>query len=72
MPTEASSDYDDTPQGNAARWQYEFNAARERIRPWQERAQKVVDRYLDKSKGQTTNRKARRRLNLFTRNTQTL
>lgn len=72
MPTEDTSSYADTPEGNAARWQFEFNSARTTIRRWHERAHKVVDRYLDKAKGDSAQRKSRRRLNLFTRNTQTL
>lgn len=72
MPTEKATQYANDPKGNAQRWQFEFNAARERIKLWHEKAEKVVNRYLDRQKGKTTNRRGRRRLNLFTSNIQTL
>lgn len=64
--------YPDDSKGNAARWTFEFNAARERIKPWHVKAEKVVARYLDKQKSKGVERRGQRRLNLFTSNTKLL
>jgi hypothetical protein len=62
--------FPDTPAGWAQRWQLELSAARDVVRPWQEQASKIVDRYLDQRDGQQ--RKGGKRVNLFTANVQTV
>lgn len=66
------SEYDDTPQGWAQRWEMEFEAARKELKPWHEKGEKVVKRYLDKGASGRNQRNKERRLNLFTSNTQML
>jgi hypothetical protein len=67
---ESESQFDDTPEGMAAKWTIEMKAAEENQKSWTEAGDKVVKRFLDyrsdlRSDGDT-------RVNLFTSNVQTL
>jgi hypothetical protein len=64
-------DYPETPAGYAARWTKEFAAAKEHVRPWWERGDKIVARFVDDRKADRSTA-GDTRLNLFTANTQTL
>src|SRR3954469_25779568 len=68
MPESPLTDLPETPAGWATLWTAEFSAAKQSLKDWHERAEKIVDRYLDDRKGSTK----QSRLNLFTANTQTL
>jgi len=67
---ESEQQFDDTPEGLAARWNAEMKAAQENQKVWIESGDRVVKRFLDNRSdlrfdGQT-------RVNLFTSNVQTL
>jgi hypothetical protein len=57
-----------TPEGEAERWTLEFAHAREKLRSWHERGEKILDRYLDERVAADTGTS---RLNLFTANVDT-
>jgi hypothetical protein len=62
-------DLPESPVGWAKRWESEFAAAEKNVEKWQERAEKIIKRYLD-DRSDTTGRETR--LNLFTANQQTV
>jgi hypothetical protein len=64
-------DYPETPAGYAARWTKEFAAAKAHVKPWWERGDKIVARFVDDRKADRSTA-GDTRLNLFTANTQTL
>lgn len=57
-----------TPFGQAERWALEFSAARERLKKWHTRGEKILDRYLDERASSEADDS---RLNLFTANVET-
>src|ERR1700693_1161960 len=63
-------DLPETPAGWAQRWTIEIGAARKESKAWWERAEKIIERYLDNRKAMASNDETR--LNLFTANTQTM
>src|SRR5216684_1456301 len=71
MPDHAElQDYPETPEGWASRWAVEIQAARKHVERWHERAEKIVQRYVDDRTGSANTKESR--LNLFTANTQTM
>jgi hypothetical protein len=54
--------------GQAERWALEFNAAKEKLKPWHTQAEKILDRYLDERAASDAGES---RLNLFTANIET-
>lgn len=69
MATEETDDqFQDTPEGWARRWAFEFDAAKKAHKGWQEDGKKVVARYLDERESAAN---GETRLNLFTANVQT-
>lgn len=69
MATELDpKDYEETPEGQAQRWQAELAAAKERLKDWHKQADECVARYLDEREGEDT---AEKRLNLYTSGIQT-
>jgi hypothetical protein len=66
---ESADQFKDTPQGYAERWQAEMAAADKESEKWHKEGQRLVDRFLDKRKGQQTNAV---RLNLFNSNVTTM
>jgi hypothetical protein len=63
-------EYPEDPQGWASRWAVEIQAARKHVERWWERAEKIVQRYVDDRTGSANTKESR--LNLFTANTQTM
>jgi hypothetical protein len=57
-----------TPAGQQQRWQFEFHAARGRLKKWHKQGEQILDRYLDE---RTTAETGESRLNLFTANVET-
>lgn len=57
-----------TPVGQAQRWTLEFATARQRLKSWQEKGEKILDRYLDERNADSSEES---RLNLFTANVET-
>lgn len=57
-----------TPAGQQQRWQFEFNAARRRLKDWHKQGEQILDRYLDERGTKDTQSS---RLNLFTANVET-
>jgi hypothetical protein len=72
MPTDDHSSYEDTPQGLAKRWQREMEASHKDAEKWQQKAEKIVKRYLGRAVGRAADSDGRARLNLFTANTNTI
>ncbi|HAM41747.1 MAG TPA: hypothetical protein DCP69_10555 [Candidatus Omnitrophica bacterium] len=64
---ESRTQFDDSPQGQAKLWQVEISAAKERLREWHARGDRIVDRFLDKRSG--ADQVAEKRLNLFAADT---
>lgn len=57
-----------SPEGEAERWAMELQAAKRKLKDWQDRADKIVDRYLDEREKGGENES---RLNLWTANVDT-
>jgi hypothetical protein len=57
-----------TPAGQQQRWQFEFHAARARLKKWHKQGERIFDRYLDERSNADTGES---RLNLFTANVET-
>lgn len=60
--------FDDSPEGWARRWQFEFDSARKTLKKWHEQGEKIVKRFLDE---RDSNAKNATRWNFFTANIQT-
>jgi hypothetical protein len=72
-PNTQEESYADTPAGWAQRWRMEFAAARKEHDDWQSKGSEIVDRYLDKRKGQSSMPSGvDTRWNFFTANVQTM
>ena len=66
---EGKSQFEDTPEGWQARWTVEMAASDKELKPWWDRADKIVRRYLDDRAQER--RDGDTRVNLFTANIQT-
>lgn len=60
--------FEDSPKGNAQRWQMELAAARDELKKWHEQGEKIVKRYLDERDGGED----QTRWNLFSSNVNTI
>lgn len=67
---ESVSQFEDNPRGQAKRWEVEMFAAAEDQKPWLERGDKIIKRFVDDRTGER--RDGDTRVNLFTANVQTL
>lgn len=65
---QSKADFKSTPAGQQQRWQIEINAAKKEVKKWHDLGRRIVDRFLDKRKGNESNET---RLNLFSANLQT-
>src|SRR5713226_8183479 len=52
-------DYPETPEGWASRWAVEIQAARKHVERWHERAEKIVQRYVDDRTGSANTKESR-------------
>ena len=69
---ELEDEYPDTPEGLAARYSIELAAAKESVKKWWKRGDKINKRYLDDRQSTSGENQGDTRLNLFTANTNTL
>ena len=65
---EKADQFEDTPEGWAARWTVEMAAADKESEKWRERGDRVISRYIDERKNENSKHT---RVNLFSANVQT-